>query len=1636
MTTTATTMLNDGTMTPSQAPKSLTSEINESPPAPIPNMDDLEREKENIAPLRQGRSASVLSAHYATGAASHPTTKDSAQLDAERAALEAELASVTEDTDDPLDPHHRYLRWLQERLPMGHKDIMRALETALRLFRKDARYKNDPRYLRMWLMLAESAQEPLDVFKYMSINEIGEEQGTFYQEYSSLMERNKRYLPEFRFHFSPGIKRARIFQRWLEADEIFRTGIARKAQPLDRLKRKYVQFQQRMAAAEAAKEAGEAEGLTAPPPEPELSRPRTALAPKGKSTTGLSTRVSASSASSASMPRGANKPIKVYRDKRKDTECLKNQVLPSASSANPWPEFGTSTSRRKENIREATRWTGSTLPQMRRSRSVSRIQVYRDEDVLQSEHSESGGSPSSATPAGASALKEKRVRSKSAPSTRRLLRKLETAPDPPKGPLPEPATGAPASGPPKRAADVPPPSVPNLPKPSLEIANQIKKPDVRKFDISLIYVGDDEFSFEEIRAKMIGFKYEDIDRNAAPARVESDTEMDMEDDEIAPELPSGFEGPVSHLDEVQEPAVVILGSDGPLTTPSIQIPRFSNGPTSEHPPSSASTKSMSEFTAKAKAYASPTIATKVAQAEVFAMWSQPLQAELQQGGWDEEDETISGKVYRPQGGGSSFEVFQDDEDEGTVAGLAVRPVPVPVFKAEDENVPPSLKSILKRRPEDGYVVSERASDARHSGDRAPSGMPTRRSLSAHSSPSLDRENGNPFVDDGPPVAGRKGLFAHLDSGSQSRYSDENDPRPLNVARDQSWPQSEAGSGSQMVHPSARHGISKGLHPSTPFQEMHRSQDYSDDENAELPDECMPMTTRPLGCSTINKRLANAKTFDYMTPITERSENERTMALSTISRAHSYDAHDRTLDRTCLTFGDRTLSSISGADMDSGTSLRSAEYEPEGLFAARPAFVRGSMVGIGRIGTEQEEPNRCTEGLNVIHPDVSGWRVADDDENADDEAGDDDGSIFGTDAEVVGAQNGRARYVQQAHLLRAGSPPPSAQLLRAVSPSPSVAPTTKPGESSLTELQSCIESWQPFRHVDHDNASVPSKGSATPSGANEHPSHTAAVELENSKEDASMPTESATKRMEPIRKTTITIAPRPIVEAKLCVPNPCNPYEPAVMNVLISRFDSSPYEYHFDCHEKFGGYGKLLDKASRTDRNGGRNRGLAQANRGDLQPTFIEFPEIGNYRLVKKLGEGGFAKVFLLQKKEPLSDEKVDFRNYDSDPDSDEENGGDKSGASDNKQDPRICVLKVQAPPTPWEFYMLHTLRSRLSKRIVDSIVEPLSCHLFSDESCLRMHFAKQGTLLDCVNIAAQQGYGGGIGSVAPAPGQGGVDEVLAAFWAIEVLRTIEAVHAAGMIHGDMKADNVLARLTDGEEGEVWDVLYKENGECGWANRGITIVDWGTAIDLRMFEDGQRFVVPPTQPATGRSRAGRGADPSVESWEVRNGVSWRYETDWYGAAGIIHVLLFGKYMEVIEGVDDAPAPDGTAAKGKPRPRVKPSGSFKRYWQVDLWREVFDVLLNSGARNQRLLAGAHPSNTDSPIDDVPVEEWMVGPGTDYRALEQEFPAIKDIRKVRAGLEKWLVGVSVRSSKNLKMLLKRVAQPPADEWARGRK
>ncbi|ODV67920.1 hypothetical protein HYPBUDRAFT_200247 [Hyphopichia burtonii NRRL Y-1933] len=330
----------------------------------------------------------------------------------------------------------------------------------------------------------------------------------------------------------------------------------------------------------------------------------------------------------------------------------------------------------------------------------------------------------------------------------------------------------------------------------------------------------------------------------------------------------------------------------------------------------------------------------------------------------------------------------------------------------------------------------------------------------------------------------------------------------------------------------------------------------------------------------------------------------------------------------------------------------------------------------------------------------------------------------------------------------------------------------------------------------------------------------------------------------------------------------NVSDPLFRNEMFSRIHQNLKEYH-----------NLYD-GLRTRTN--RLKSFQQLT-NPIKKTLKRSPEViinycgsENYCLRYELGQGGYGTVYLVET------ERGEYK-----------------------------ALKLESPASSWEFYILSEIHNRLRKQSIEAsiyFVIPESISIFEDESYLILNYVNQGTLLDVVNYYKNQGTT--------------VDETLVIFFTIELLKTVESLHSIGIIHGDLKADNCMIRFKRTEDDLPEN--YSPMNEA-WKSKGITMIDFGRALDLTILDSKQRTEF-------------------LSEWNtdeqdcpaMRNGQSWSFDADYYGIAAILHTLLFGEYIQV-KLVGDG--------------RYNLLRNLKRWWQAQLWMPLFDFLLNPYLSNTK-------------------------------------------------------------------------------------
>lgn len=322
------------------------------------SFDIIEDHKENIQSLPGGRSAKALASTFAPQSllSSTPTPGATREInDTIRQEFELEIIAIA-DYDDPLDVYDRYVKWNLGAYPSAQatpeSQLRPLLERATKAFQTASHYKNDPRYLKLWLTYIRLFSDaPRETFAYLARHSIGEGLALFYEEFAAWLE-------------GAG--------RWTQADEVYRLGIEREARPAERLLRKFGEFQHRF---------GSRDQQGDEPSSPALPMVRPALVAKQDPFASSTPRPvdpqaqRPASSNRGSSSRGGRQKLAVFSDA--DASAPNKEAAGEASRG--WENIGSISERKKENVMEARPWAGETLKLGKKPTVVPKMMVFKDE---------------------------------------------------------------------------------------------------------------------------------------------------------------------------------------------------------------------------------------------------------------------------------------------------------------------------------------------------------------------------------------------------------------------------------------------------------------------------------------------------------------------------------------------------------------------------------------------------------------------------------------------------------------------------------------------------------------------------------------------------------------------------------------------------------------------------------------------------------------------------------------------------------------------------------------------------------------------------------------------------------------------------------------------------------------------------------------------------------------------------------------------------------------------------------------------------------------------------------------------------------------------------------------------------------
>ncbi|KAG0024954.1 hypothetical protein BGZ82_010291 [Podila clonocystis] len=348
------------------------------------NIDLIVDDKENIQPIREGRSAQTLSHLFAT-----QLNDRVHELQQQHQQFQHDIEH-SEDDDDPLDIHVRYIQWIVENYPQGagqghDSNLLSVLEQAMKAFKGDERYRNDPRYVRFYVQYSGIVDDPDHIFKFMMANNIGIQLAMLYEEYAEYLEDMEDYVA---------------------ARDILTLGINRRAMPLGRLKKNRAEFElraqkfeeeaEKQAMEEALLHGDATQGGSGQGPAARkvlgIKVSRTESIPTNASSHSHVALNSASSISTSQRRQGAsnvqqpNGKLAVYSDTTSSSSAGAGAGRTSSRQGSnraivePWKDLSTEQIRRKENMHQATPWQGVTLPSdvPVPKKAVRKLEVFQD----------------------------------------------------------------------------------------------------------------------------------------------------------------------------------------------------------------------------------------------------------------------------------------------------------------------------------------------------------------------------------------------------------------------------------------------------------------------------------------------------------------------------------------------------------------------------------------------------------------------------------------------------------------------------------------------------------------------------------------------------------------------------------------------------------------------------------------------------------------------------------------------------------------------------------------------------------------------------------------------------------------------------------------------------------------------------------------------------------------------------------------------------------------------------------------------------------------------------------------------------------------------------------------------------------
>lgn len=235
--------------------------------------------------------------------------------------------------------------------------------------------------------------------------------------------------------------------------------------------------------------------------------------------------------------------------------------------------------------------------------------------------------------------------------------------------------------------------------------------------------------------------------------------------------------------------------------------------------------------------------------------------------------------------------------------------------------------------------------------------------------------------------------------------------------------------------------------------------------------------------------------------------------------------------------------------------------------------------------------------------------------------------------------------------------------------------------------------------------------------------------------------------------------------------------------------------------------------------------------------------------------------------------------------------------SDDEDKPGLA-LKVSDAANIWEFYIYRELERRLGTNNILSLPRALSYF----EGRVQSYLA-----LDPVGVAS-------LDMVRDSYENEDFPESVAMLLTVDLLKAVEKVHEAGIVHNDVSLENVVLR-SHGSTIVAKETQYSPSGENGWGACGILLVDFNRSIDSQHSRVGGT-----SAQALCNYTKKCGDDFRQLEYRAHGADQWGFNIDCYGVA-----VCAAKLLNV--SMDAAPS--------------------EHCEHADTWKKLFDSMRELGA-----------------------------------------------------------------------------------------